>query len=133
LKQWADFFAIWGGISGIQHGFPLVISEALAGGISDFARQLMASLLAANVARRFKLPHKGRIAVGNDADFALLDLEAEHVLTNDELLYRHKQGPYAGRKCRVRVARTFVRGCAVWREGGIAPGAFKAQFIRPTT
>lgn len=135
LKASPDFFAIWGGISGIQHGFPLLISEATTteSEISDPALQLMARLLAANVADRFKLPGKGRITTGGDADFALLDLEAPRVLSNDELRYRHRQGPYAGRRCRVRVAQTFVRGRPVWTGDGIAPDAPKGHFIRPKT
>ncbi len=131
MKVSPDFFAIWGGISGCQHGFPLLLSEALARDADSLAR--FAALLAANVAQRFKLPGKGRLAEGFDADFALLDLSGEHVLHNTELLYRHKQGPYDGRRCRVRVAQTFVRGRRIWGEGGIAPGAPKGHFIRPTT
>lgn len=132
MKTSADFFAIWGGISGIQHGFPLLISEAMANR-EEAALPLLAKLLAANVAQRFRLPHKGRIAEGNDADFVLLNLDDEHELTNDELLYRHRQGPYAGRKCRVRVRQTFIRGRSVWHEGSIAPGAPRGKFIGPTT
>jgi len=129
MKTSPDFFAIWGGISGIQHGFPLLISELLAKDVAGLP--LLARVLAANVARRFRLPGKGRIAAGHDADFALLDLEAKHVLNNDELLYRHRQGPYAGRKCQVRVVQTFVRGCPVWADGGIAPAAPRGKFIAP--
>ncbi len=140
LKASPDFFAIWGGISGIQHGFPLLISEALKdGGPSrqgsgtwrDPALPLLARLLAANVANRFRLPGKGRITEGNDADLTLLDLEAEHELTNEELLYRHRQGPYAGRKSSVRVVRTLVRGAEILGEGGIAPDGPRGKFIQP--
>lgn len=128
MKTSTDFFAIWGGISGIQHSFPLLISEA-----GESSLPLLAKLLAASVAQRFRLPQKGRIAESNDADFALLNLDDEHELTNDELLYRHKQGPYAGRKCRVRVLQTFVRGRRVWHEGSIAPDARRGKFIGPTS
>ena len=129
MKTSPDFFAIWGGISGIQHGFPLLISDLLAKDVVGLP--LLARVLAANVAKRFRLPGKGRIAAGQDADFALLDLESEHVLNNDELLYRHRQGPYAGRKCQVRVVQTFVRGCPVWGDGKIAPDAPRGKFIAP--
>lgn len=133
MKASADFFSIWGGISGVQHGFPLLISEATttADSISDASLQLLARLLAANVAKRFKLPGKGRIMEGGDADFVLLDLEAEHTLANEELLYRHRQGPYAGRQCDVQVLRTYVRGQPVWADGVISPDAPRGKFIRP--
>jgi len=131
MKTSSDFFAIWGGISGVQHGFPLLISTALDGRDDEKALALLARLLAANVAARFRLPGKGRIAPGHDADFALLDLDAEHVLDNDELLYRHRQGPYHGRKCKVRVVETFVRGASVYGEGGVEANAPKGRFVRP--
>lgn len=151
MKTAADFFSVWGGISGVQHGFPLLIAEALKAPPAKAAAReplpevdpaqlaaaaatalpLLARVLADNVAKRFALPGKGRIEPGFDADFSLLNLAAEHELSNDTVLYRHRQGPYAGRKCTVEVARTFVRGTAVWGDGGIAPDAPKGHFTRP--
>jgi len=131
MKVSSDFFAIWGGISGCQHGFPLLLSEAAARGADEWPR--FAALLAGNVATRFRLPHKGHLAIGFDADITLLEVGPAHTLRNAELLYRYKQGPYDGRDCRVRVAQTFVRGHRVWGKAGIAPGAPRGQFLRPTT
>jgi allantoinase len=133
MKASADFFSVWGGISGVQHGFPLLLSTAIAGLKEQWALLLLSSLLAANVAHRFRLPGKGRIQAGNDADFCLLDLRREEVLANSRLLYRHKQGPYQGRRCTVRVARTYVRGRCIWGEDGIAPAAPRGQLLRPAT
>lgn len=130
MKTSPDFFAIWGGISGIQHGFPLLVSEARTA-LGDGALPLLAKLLAENVARRFRLAGKGRIAGGHDADFTLLDLEAAHELDNADLLYRHRQGPYHGRSCDVRVVRTFVRGTEVWAEGKLTGRGGRAKFVAP--
>jgi allantoinase len=133
MKAAADFFAVWGGISGIQHGFPLLISEAISGPEDERSLALFAALLAANVAQRFRLPDKGRIAVGGDADLALLDLDSEHTLSNAELLYRHRQGPYDGRSCDVRVVRTLVRGRTVAADGQLTDGARRGHFLAPRT
>ena len=133
MKTSADFFAIWGGISGCQHGFPLLVSAALSRRPADQALPRLAALLAANVAQRFRLPHKGRLAEGFDADFSLLALDQPHALQNGDLLYRHRQGPYAGRQSTVRVRRTVVRGRTVHREGQIASGGARGRFIPPTT
>jgi len=130
MKIADDFFAIWGGISGCQHGFPLLLDAAAARGAGAWPR--MAALLAANVAARFRLPGKGRLAEGADADFCLLESGSAQPLRNADLLYRHRQGPYDGRPCGIRVQQTFVRGRRVWRKAGIAPGAPKGIFIRPT-
>ena len=131
MKTGSDFFAIWGGISGCQHGFPLLLSEALARG--PRALPALGGQLAASVARRFKLPGKGRLAEGCDADFSLLQLDAPHLLKNTGLLYRHRQGPYDGRRSTVEVRRTVVRGRTVYSEGRIASGAPGGRFIKPTT
>ena len=113
MKTGDDFFSIWGGISGCQHGFPLLISEALRRGPAERSATLIqfARLLAANVADRFRVAdRKGRIQIGLDADLALLRVDDPHELSNDELLYRHRQGPYGGRACNVRVVRTLLTG-----------------------
>lgn len=131
MKTSADFFSIWGGISGCQHGFPLLLSEALAHDAHALTR--LAGQLADNVARRFKLRRKGRVAEGFDADFSLIELDAPHILSNGELLYKHKQGPYDGRHCQVRVRRTVVRGRTVFHEGLIASDPPAGRFIPPST
>ncbi|HEX4951934.1 MAG TPA: allantoinase AllB [Thermoanaerobaculia bacterium] len=136
MKTASDFFEVWGGISGCQHGFPLLISESLERAPAAEALLRLASLLAASPARRFRLDgRKGRLAVGHDADLSLLDLGDEHVLANAELLYRHCQGPYEGRRCRVRVRRTLARGRTVFARGSTAdPTATHApwgRFLRP--
>ena len=75
MKQSADFFAIWGGISGCQHGFVAVLSEALARRPAAAALAHLSALLSANVARRFRIDrNKGRLAEGFDADLTFLDL-----------------------------------------------------------
>jgi allantoinase len=134
MKTSPDFFAIWGGISGCQHAFPLLISEALSGAFPGaHALPALASLLADNVARRFRLPRKGRLAEGFDADLSLLDLNSPHELSNAGLLYHHQQGPYHGRQSRVRVKRTVVRGRTVYSEGLIASGSPAGRFLQPST
>jgi allantoinase len=132
MKQSKDFFSIWGGISGVQHGFPLLISEALTVLPSTRALPWLAGVLAANVARRFHLKGKGTIAEGHEADFTLLDLRQEKLLSNDALLYRHKQGPYDGRPCHCQVRQTWVRGRRIWHDGSIAPDAPRGHLLKPT-
>lgn len=132
MKRSDDFFEIWGGISGCQHGFGLLLSEAIARRPAAAALSQFSGLLSANVARRFRIARKkGRIAVGHDADITLLNLADPHVLSNKELLYRHVQGPYDGRPSTVSVVRTIVRGMSVFSEGRIAPGAPSGHLIRP--
>ncbi len=130
MKTSKDFFAIWGGIAGVQHGFQLLMNECAATAAKDLP--LLAAVLARNVARRFRLGHrKGLLTEGHDADFSLVDFGDEHTITADELWTRHRISPYLGRTSRVRVTHTYVRGCPVWADGGVASGAPKGQFLRP--
>jgi allantoinase len=132
MKTSADFFGIWGGISGCQHGFELLLSEAIQRRPPGDALPQLSRLLSTNVARRFRVDRaKGRLAVGLDADLTLVDIAGEHVLSNDDLLYRYRQGPYDGRKSRVRIVRTIIRGRTVFSKGRIAPGAPSGHFLRP--
>ena len=117
LKQGEDFFAIWGGITGCQ----VLLGVLLDAGHHErgLALEQVARLSAGGAARRFRLPGKGRIEPGADADLALVDLGGETALSADTLLYRHPHSPWAGRTLRARIARTLVRGTTVFADGRV--------------
>ncbi|GAA5483886.1 allantoinase AllB [Haloferula sargassicola] len=99
LKTGDDLFAIWGGIAGIQHGLPLLCNRGF-----DFLPQI-----SANVATRFRLPNKGGLLPGHDADFILLEKNTAPIAEPD-LLTRHKISPYLGLTPRYRITTTHLRG-----------------------
>ena len=99
----------------IQRQLPL---ETIAAVTSEF------------VARRFGLPQKGRLAVGADADLALVDLDHSAALTRDDLHYRHRHSPYIGRTLRGRIVRTIMRGTTVFLDGKIV-AAPCGKLLRP--
>jgi allantoinase len=83
------------------------------------------------VAERFNLPRtKGRIAIGADADFALVDLKQKFTVRAKDLFYRHPQSPYVGRALTGRVVRTILRGETIFRDGKIVSPP-KGRFVRP--
>ncbi|HVU25991.1 MAG TPA: allantoinase AllB [Opitutus sp.] len=132
MKTAEDFFAIWGGIGGVQHGFGLVLDEMAVGTTAATERSLpmLAAALARNVARRFRLgPAKGVLAEGADADFAIWETGAEREIRAEDLRTRHRISAYVGRRSRAWATRTFVRGRTVWAEGRVAaPGG---RFLEP--
>ena len=123
MKAQDNFFDVWGGISGCQHLLPLLIDAEIP---QDEIRRLTSG----DVASRFRVPTKGAIAVGKDADFTLLDLQAEEVIKTESLHYRHKQSPYAGRTVRSRVRRTFLRGQMIFEDGKFADRP-KGRLVSP--
>jgi allantoinase len=128
MKQSEDFFAIWGGISGCQSTLPVLLSEGVNG--RGIGIELIAELIAGNVARRFNLPGKGRIEPGYDADFALVDLNAEQTLRAEDLRYLHKHSPYVGLTFKGTVRRTILRGRTIALDGQPV-GEAEGQFVRP--
>ncbi len=124
MKTDADFFAIWGGISGVQH----LLSVLLSAGLEP---ELLASLAARNPAQRFHLPHKGSIAVGMDADLVLVDPSAEEIVTTNSLHYRHQHSPYVGMHLSASVRRTILRGQTACIDGTIHPEALRGRLISP--
>jgi allantoinase len=132
MKQNTNFFKVWGGISGVQHMLPLLLGspEALdhfgserageAPALSAKSLSLVAKLTSFNVAERFGLPKtKGRIAIGADADFALVNFREKYSVRAEDLFYRHKQSPYVGRTLTARVVQTILRGQTIFKRGQI--------------
>ncbi|MGB6220392.1 allantoinase AllB [Haloferula sp.] len=115
MKTGDDLFKIWGGIAGIQHGFPLLLDRSL-----DLLPQT-----SINPAKRFRLPGKGQLGPGYDADFTIVK-KAPHPITADQLLTRHPISPYLGQTPTHQIQTTYLRGQKV------TPST-KAHFIRPKT
>lgn len=120
MKTDANFFNVWGGISGCQSLLPLLLTEGYYR--RTLPLTIVAGLTAAFVARRFRLSRKGRIAAGADADLALVDLGRSTILRAEDLLYRHQHSPYVGRTLHGLIRRTLVRGTTVVLDGQVVAG-----------
>src|SRR2546430_9803132 len=123
MKDRQNFFEAWGGISGCQHLLALLLD-------SSIPPERTSELTSRQVAKRFRVNRKGEIAIGQDADFTIVDPGAEEKITADSLLYRHRHSPYLGRRLRGRIVRTVLRGQTVFHHGKIA-GLPSGKFIRP--
>lgn len=114
MKQGEDFFAIWGGIAGCQSTLALMLTEGHHR--RGMPLPQISAVTSYNAAQRFGLPNKGRVAVGYDADLALVDVDAEYVLNAEDLRYRHKISPYVGMTLRGHVKHTIVGGKIVHED-----------------
>jgi allantoinase len=112
-----SFFAFMGGISGCQSTRQVLFEHGY--GRRGIALPTIAAVTAGNAARRFNIPNKGDIAVGYDADLALVDLAGRGELQAADLFYRHTRSAYVGKTMRGRIARTYVRGTAVFADGKV--------------
>ena len=129
LKLSDDFFAIWGGIAGIQQTVELMLSEAgVADGRIDL--EIAQRALASAAADRFGLPGKGVLEPGMDADLALIELGSPRTLAAEELLDRHRLSPYVGRVLSARVRTTVLRGEVIYRDNAIV-GTPRGRLLAP--
>ena len=123
MKATADFFSAWGGVSGVQ-----ATLRALS--TLDVPPHRIAALVSDNVARRFRLPGKGGIRVGGDADLALVDVVDVTPLGKGELMDHHRLSLYVGRSLRGTVRRSVLRGRTIFLDGRITGGP-AGRFLRP--
>jgi allantoinase len=124
MKTSDDPFAVWGGIAGVQSTLSILLSHA-----PRLPLPQIANLLATHAANRFGITGKGKIAVGYDADLAMVDVNACYELVPKMLLDRHKLSPYVGRTFHGIVKQTLVRGNMV-SQNGKSVGNFLGRLIK---
>ncbi|MFD3314851.1 allantoinase AllB [Streptomyces sp. NPDC058694] len=110
-----DFATAWGGISGLQLSLSAVWTEARRRGygLEDVVRW-MSSRTAELVGLDDR---KGAIAVGLDADFAVLAPDETFTVDPAELQHRNRVTAYAGRTLHGVVKSTWLRGERIVAEG----------------
>jgi allantoinase len=125
-----DVWQAWGGVAGIQATLPVLLTGGVhARGLS---LERVADLTATAPARLFGLyPRKGSIAVGADADFALIDPRRTWTFESQQLHTKGGISPYVGRTFRGAVVRTIVRGRTVFVDGEIVGAPGWGHLVRP--
>ncbi len=125
-----NIFLAPAGLPGLEPMLPLMLDAVNKSEISPTA---LAWLMAERAAQLFRLPGKGRISPGADADMVLVDMDAEW--TFDLRRSFSKSGGnmrvYDGRELRGKILSTLVRGRQVYEEGEITARAGHGKFLRP--
>jgi dihydroorotase len=114
------------GLTGVQTTVPIMLNHVAAGRLS-LAR--FVDLLCAGPARIFGMANKGRMAVGYDADFTLVDLSARRTITNDWIASRAGWTAFDGMEVTGWPMATVIRGRVVMRDGELA-GPPKGEAVR---
>jgi allantoinase len=123
-----DFWKAWGGIAGVQSTLAVLLDQGFHRRKLPLAA--IANLLAGYPSRRFRIPRKGSLVTGNDADLVLVDLTSSYTLRADNLLQRHPLTPYVDKTFRGVVRETVRLVETIFRNGAIADSPC-GRLIRP--
>ena len=104
------------GLTGVQTAVPIMLDHVNAGRLT-LGR--MVDLMAAGPARVYGAVTKGRLAVGYDADFSIVDLHRTRTIENDGIATPAGWTPFAGMRVTGWPLATVVRGHLVMRDGEV--------------
>ena len=104
------------GMPGVQTLVPLMLEHVNSGKLS---LERFVDLTSAGPARVFGMRRKGRLALGYDADFTVVDLSTRRTITNEWSRSRCGWTPFDGMQVTGWPIATIVRGNVVMREGAL--------------
>jgi allantoinase len=121
-----DVFLAKAGFGGTEYLLAGLVTEARRRGVS-LGR--VAELVSRNPARRYGLASKGDVAVGLDADLALVDPNASWVVRAEDSESSQEYTPFEGFAMEAAVTTTVLRGKKVW-DGGAIVGEPSGRYVR---
>ena len=108
------------GMPGVQTLVPVMLTHVADGKMS---LERFIELTSAGPQRVFGIAGKGRIALGYDADFTVIDMNARKTITHEWSASRCGWTPFDGFEAKAWPVATFVRGLLVMSDGAlVAPG-----------
>jgi dihydroorotase len=105
------------GMPGVQTLLPVMLNHVAEGRLS---LEHLVDLTSASAARLFGLAGKGRLAVGHDADYTLVDLKARRVIEDRWIESKCGWTPFDGMAVTGWPVGTIIRGRRVMWEGTLA-------------
>lgn len=114
------------GMTGVQTLLPIMLDHVANGKLSLLR---LVDLTSYSPSRIFGISGKGRIAVGYDADFSIVDLNKKFIISNDTTASKAGWTPYDGKKVQGCPVGTIVRGKKVMWEGQLI-GAASGEAIK---
>lgn len=102
------------GMTGVQTLVPIMLDHVNQGRLS---LERFVDLTSAGPQRIYNIAGKGRIALGYDADFTIVDMKAERTITNQWIVSRCGWTPFDGKKVKGWPMATIIRGRLVMSDG----------------
>lgn len=109
-----DIENAWGGISGLQFSFSVILTEAINRGL---ALKDVVKLMSENTSSFLGLDNKGKIEEGYDADLVILAPDETFKIEEKNIHHKNKVTPYLDRNLKGLVKATYLRGELVYNNG----------------
>ena len=107
------------GMPGVQTLLPLLLDHLNAGKLT---LERLVDLTSAGAQRIYNIAGKGRIAVGYDGDFTLVDLKVKKTVEHDWLQSKSGWSPFEGKPITGWPMATIIRGHVAMRDGELLGG-----------
>ncbi|MCC5826185.1 dihydroorotase [Alkalimonas sp.] len=114
------------GMTGVQTLLPVMLNHVAKGRLS---LQRLVDLTSSSPARIFGLTGKGRLAVGYDADFTLVDLKAQRQIDNSWIASKAGWTPYHGEQVTGWPIATVIGGQVAMQHDEILTGPIGKPFL----
>ena len=101
------------GMPGVQTLVPIMLDHVSKGRLS---LQRFVDLTSAGANRIFQIAEKGRMTVGYDGDFTIVDLAAKRTIDDSWIASKCQWTPFAGREVTGWPIMTVIRGEIVMRD-----------------
>ncbi|RVU34155.1 dihydroorotase [Hwanghaeella grinnelliae] len=101
------------GMTGVQTLVPIMLNHVNEGRLT---LERFVDMTSTGPARIFRIAGKGRIAVGYDADFTVVDMKADREITDGWIKSKSAWTPYDGKRVTAWPMATIIRGNTVMRE-----------------
>ena len=108
------------GMTGVQTLVTLMLDHVNAGRLT---LERFVDLTSSGAARIFGIANKGRITLGYDADFTIVDLKTKKRIENSWIASRCGWTPFDGVETTGWPVATIIRGLTVMRDGGLVTAA----------
>ncbi len=102
------------GMPGVQTLVPIMLNHVNNGKLT---LERFVDLTASGPARIYNIANKGRIALGYDADFTIVDMQKRVVIDNDWIVSKCAWTPYHGMSVQGWPLHTIIRGNTVMLDG----------------
>lgn len=122
-----NIFLATSGMPGVEIMVPLMFDSTVAKG--KMTPVQFSKIMSTHPAEVFQIPNKGKINVGYDADFTIIDPNEEFVIDQDKFQSNAKLSPFHQQTGKGKVVQTIVRGSTVYDGANVTVEPGHGKFV----